>query len=113
MALNQWTTQIEQELTHAENARAAGNEGMARVCARRAAGLAIRAYLENQNLPVHSSSAYDLLARLPDLPGVSAACRAAADHLLTRVDESFNLPQPVDLIAQARLIAAELNPSQG
>ena len=40
-----WQLNIEAEFEKAEQARRRGNEGQARVCARRAAGIAIREYL--------------------------------------------------------------------
>jgi hypothetical protein len=40
--------------------RARGNEGQARVCARRAAGAVLREYFQRRGLPVRSPSAYDL-----------------------------------------------------
>lgn len=55
--------QIEQEFALAEQARARGNEGQARVCARRAAGIAIREYLTRRGIRPPSASAYDLLDR--------------------------------------------------
>ena len=56
-----WQTQIEAEFERAEQARARGNEGQARVCARRAAGIAVREYLTRSGIRPPSTSAYDLL----------------------------------------------------
>ena len=39
-----WQAEIQAELEKAQQARARGNEGQARVCARRAAGIAAREY---------------------------------------------------------------------
>ena len=49
------------ELQYAEQAREFKNEGMARVCARRAAGWAIKGYLHDHNLSIPTPTAIDLL----------------------------------------------------
>ena len=97
-----WQTQIDSEFEKAEQARARGNEGQARVCARRAAGIAIREYLTRQGIRPPSVSAYDLLNLLKDDPDLSADLKLIADHLTLRVTEEFKLPVDADLIAEAR-----------
>lgn len=104
---------IDEELERGAGARRDGFEGRARVCARRAAGIAIRAFLEQQGLPVPGPSAYDLLVYLRDLPGMSGEIREAAGHLSSRVDESFSLPVEIDLLAEARWLARELESQPG
>ncbi|HEX9017772.1 MAG TPA: hypothetical protein VF806_01210 [Anaerolineaceae bacterium] len=99
---------IEEELARGEAARRDGLEGRARVCARRAAGAAVREYLELQGLPIPGPSAVDLLTFLQNEPGTIQAVREAAGRLLARVDEGFALPVDVDLLADARWLAAEL-----
>lgn len=99
---------IEDELARGEAARRDGFEGRARVCARRAAGAAVREYMRLRELPLPGESAYDLLAGLQALPQLSAEARAAAEHLLARVDEGFALPAEIDLLAEARWLAGEL-----
>ncbi len=96
------------ELQAAEDARLAGNEGRARVCARRAAGMAARVFLSRRGVRMHSESAYDLLKQLAQIPGLSPDLRQAAVHLTLRVTESFTLPVDVDLIAEARKLCEEL-----
>ena len=97
-----WQTQIDSEFEKAEQARARGNEGQARVCARRAAGVAIREYLTRQGIRPPSVSAYDLLNVLKDDPDLSADLKLIADHLTLRVTEEFKLPVDADLIAESR-----------
>lgn len=99
---------IDAELARGAAARLEGFEGRARVCARRAAGEAIRAYLELRALPAPGPSAYDVLAYLRDLPGTPAEAREAAEVLLARVDESFSLPAGVDLLEEAQRLARVL-----
>ena len=97
-----WQAQIDSELEKAEQARARGNEGQARVCARRAAGIAIREYLTRQGTQPPSVSAYDLLNFIKEDPHLSSDLKQIADHLTLRVTEEFNLPVHADLIAEAR-----------
>jgi HEPN domain-containing protein len=99
---------IEQEFQRAEAARARGNEGQARVCARRAAGLAARAYLERQGRRPATASAYDLLKGLAADETLAAELREIAGHLILRVDEQFKLPAGLDLIAEARRLCEAL-----
>jgi HEPN domain-containing protein len=103
-----WQTEINRELERAEQARARKNEGQARVCARRAAGIAIREYLTRQGKRPPSTSAYDLLNLLKQDPRLSPDLRRIADHLTLRVTEQFNLPVNADLIAEARKFCEEL-----
>ena len=97
------------ELASAENARDSGFEGRARVNARRAAGLIARTYLEKQGIPVGSSSAYDVLQILHDQSESTDEIRQVIDHLLMRVDQDFNIPAQVDLIAETRWLIQTLN----
>jgi HEPN domain-containing protein len=97
-----WKTEILAELARAEQARARGNEGQARVCARRAAGIAARQYFTRQGRPIRTPSAYDLLNRLAEEPHLPPDLRQAAIYLTLRVTEEFKLPVEVDLIAEAR-----------
>ncbi len=99
---------IAEELERGAAARQEGLEGRARVCARRAAGAAIREYLALRGLEAPGPSAYELLAVLHDLPEVPPAARQAGELLLARVDEAFSLPANVDLLAEAERLAREL-----
>ena len=103
-----WQTQIGAEFERAEQARARGNEGQARVCARRAAGIAIREYLTRQGVRPPSVSAYDLLNFLKEDPHLPADLKLIADHLSLRVTEEFKLPIQADLVAEARTFCEDL-----
>jgi len=96
------------EFDRAAQARARGNEGQARVCARRAAGIAIREYLTRQAIRPPSSSAYDLLNLIKDDPDLSSDLKQIADRLTLRVTEEFKLPVDADLIAEARTFCEDL-----
>ena len=103
-----WQEEIQAEFTNAEAARAGGNEGRARVCARRAAGIAVREYMLRQGLRPHSTSAYDLLNMVRDNAELSTNLRQIAEHLTLRVNEEFKLPVNADLVAEARKFCDEL-----
>ena len=97
-----WQAEIEAEFTKAVQARARGNEGQARVCARRAAGIAAREYLLRRSIRPRSTSAYDLLNLLKEDMNLSSRLRSIAEHLTLRVTEEFKLPVEADLVAEAR-----------
>jgi quercetin dioxygenase-like cupin family protein len=103
-----WKIKFEAEIQRAESARSAGNEGMARVCARRAAGLALAEYYTRRRLPFNGPSAYDHLRTLAGLPDVPEQVRAVADHFLVRITPEHSLPVEADLIAEARWLAETL-----
>jgi hypothetical protein len=101
--------EIRAELDLAYAARAAGNEGRARVCARRAAGLAAREYLNHHGMvPYHadenqlrSGSAYEALQVLANLPGLDPELKSAAENLTRRLSSEFQPPKGIDLIEEA------------
>jgi hypothetical protein len=97
-------TQIELELERASQARAKNNEGQARVCARRAAGIAIRDYFNRKGIRPPAASAYDLLNHLREDSPLPPDLKLVADHLTLRVGEDFKLPVEADLIAETRLL---------
>ena len=108
-------TKIDEELSRGEAARREGFEGRARVCARRAAGAAIREFLQLRGLPLAGPSAVDLLAQLQALVeqgGILENDRPEVEqvigHLLMRVDEAFSLPIEADLLAETRWLAQTL-----
>jgi len=100
--------QIDIEIRKALLARSNGNEGQARVCARRAAGIAVRKYFEQKNLPFNNKSAYELLLSYINQPEISSTSRQNAVNLTMRVSESFQLPLNVDLIEEARSLCDHL-----
>jgi hypothetical protein len=106
--MNSWQTEIQAEFEKAAQARGRGNEGQARVCARRAAGIAIREYLHRRGIRPPSVSAYDLLNLIKDNALLSPDLKLIADHLTVRVTEEFKLPVDVDLIEEAKKFCDEL-----
>ncbi len=102
------TEQINQELERAKQARTLGNEGQARVCARRAAGIAARDYFARRGKVIRTPSAYDLLNSLTEDATLSEDLREIAAHLTWRVNEEFKLPPDMDLVAEAKRLCDKL-----
>ncbi len=100
--MTDWRSEIQAEFDRAAQARQRGNEGQARVCARRAAGLAVREYLSRRGIRPPSTSAYDLLNLVQEDPLLPSDLKQIAAHLTVRVTEEFKLPIDVDLVAEAR-----------
>jgi hypothetical protein len=105
-----WQQTLVEEFNMAASARAEGNEGRARVCARRAAGVAIREYLTRHGISAPSASAYDLLGELAIAPDTPPELKKICSHLTLRVSEEFKLPVDVDLVEESRQLCAALLP---
>lgn len=102
-----WRTTFDHELDQAEAARREGNEGKARVCARRAAGIAIGEYLARQGEFV-PGSAYARIQALASRPATPPELRAVCAHLLLRITPDHELPVEADLIAETRRLGEAL-----
>jgi hypothetical protein len=102
--MNDFNTQLRKEFEKAQQARINKNEGQARVCARRAAGIAIRVHLTRKGTHVPSMSSYDLLNLLKEDPLLPPNMKLIVDHLTIRVTEEFELPVDADLIAESRVL---------
>lgn len=104
----EWKKRAASEIGRAITARENGNEGKARVCARRAAGLIIGEYLQRREIPPPGPSAYDHLRLLLELADAPKQARQISEHLLQRVNQDFDLPIDVDLIEETRQLAKQL-----
>jgi hypothetical protein len=104
-----WQVEFEAELRRGTLARARGNEGRARVCARRAAGIVAREYLAPKGVSRPNAGALDVLKTLRLDPALPPDAVPLIDHLTQRVDEAFLLPAGVDLIADARQLLSLLD----
>jgi len=102
--MNNPANEIQVEFDAAQRARTNGNEGQARVLARRAAGIAIRDYYTRNGLPLPSRSAHDLLNLIKEQTLLPPDLKLVADHLTLRVTEEFKLPIDADLIAEAQAL---------
>lgn len=111
-----YSSEIYAELEQADAARASGNEGRARVCARRAAGMAARFFLTLHNVRLIGASqgekrvgsAYEALQTLATFPGLASNLKQAAVHLTMHVGEEFHLPPGIDLIDEAHILIGGL-----
>jgi hypothetical protein len=95
---------IERELARGRRALADGNEGMARVCARRAAGIAIGHCLDESR---RSGWAADAVHRLRSVEGDGTfpeSVRQAARRLTARVREDFTSPFQENPLDDAHII---------
>ena len=95
---------IEEELHQASHWRTEGNEGRARVCARRAAGWAVGNYRRRSSHTDVDDDAYKQLIWLRDQTDLDQQLREAADRLCTKVREDFELPHNEDPLEDAHLI---------
>jgi len=109
--MESWADEFRNEMELAREARTSGNEGRARVCARRAGGLAAREYLRLRGETAPALSAYELLRHLSAMIDVPSRARQSAVFLTLKVDEEFRLPQAVDLIAEAGELCRALHPT--
>jgi hypothetical protein len=100
----QYIETINKELAGARNAAGAGNDGMTRVCARRAAGVAIAWYIAEYPGAVKGTDALSRLKYLAEDPTFPADVREAAQKLITRITDRFQYPFSTDPIADASLI---------
>jgi HEPN domain-containing protein len=109
-SMTEWKTDYQHEIDMALSARQRQNEGQARVCARRAAGIVIRAYYQQRGQTIRTPSAYDLLKLVMDDLILPESVRQSAAKLTLRVNEAFELPLELDLVKEAESIARFLFP---
>ncbi len=96
--------QVQEELLLAKQSRLEGNEGRARVCARRAAGAAVQVYLDRKELSAHGENAIESLLTLKELVLLPDRVQQAVKSLVQRVNLDHNLPSDVDLIHEASIV---------
>jgi hypothetical protein len=94
-----WNAEYKKEIERALLARSGGHEGMARVCARRAAGIIIGEYLNRHGHSGLRKSAYERLSIFNGLPDVENKYKEIANHFLMKVNLDHNLPMKSDLIS--------------
>jgi hypothetical protein len=102
---------IAQELAAAEAAWKDGNEGKARVCARRAVARATEAW--SMHVPVRrwSGDAMDYLRHIQQDTSFPLPIRQAAERLSTKVTQRQSAPFTTDPIGDAKLIVAHFRAS--
>ena len=103
-----WEASFLSEIQQAQAARQRGNEGMARVCARRAAGIAVFAYFNRKGVDSRSPSAVERLKLLIALPDTPETVRETARYFLIHVTPEYALPIDVDLLEEAQKLRLSL-----
>jgi hypothetical protein len=104
----QWKDQYQVEISQAKSARVSGNEGMARVCARRAVGILLGEYFSQQGIPIPGPSGYDRIRVFQNLSHLNPQIRDTIEHFLIHVSPDRTLPGNIDLIAEAEWLASNL-----
>jgi hypothetical protein len=100
---------IEQELAAAEAAWKEGNEGKARVCARRAVARATEEWMERLPVRRWRGDAMEHLRQIQQDASFPLPIRQAAERLSTKVTQQQTAPFTTDPIADAKLIIAHLS----
>jgi len=95
---------IDLELNRAKKALTEGNDGMARVCARRAAGLAISFWLESNAREHYGTYAMNRLRSIQKDNTIPQEIKSAAEKLTTHINNSDALPFTDDPVNDAIII---------
>lgn len=103
-----WPVPITRELVGAAAAWKSGNDGKARVCARRAVALADEAWLAQQAFPSWSGDAMAHLRRIQQDMSFPSSVRQAAERLTTTVTKKQTAPFTTDPIGDANAVIAFL-----
>lgn len=108
MATENWRDKTDQELSMAVAARRAGNEGRARVCARRAAGHVIGEYFARNKIEFKPESALERIRFMYSYPDIEPGLQELIGHFLVHTTPEHELPIDADLIAEVDLLARQL-----
>jgi hypothetical protein len=100
---------IEQELAKAARGIQDGNEGLARVCARRAVAIGTQNLAKRSGTSGWTGDAMHQLRRIHEEEAFPQEVREAAQRLITTVTQRDRTPMSTDPIADARLILAHLD----
>lgn len=96
--------QIEKEFRQADQAAGEGNNGMVRVCARRAAGIAIRFWLQQHPRKFWGTDAMNQLRNVHLDQTVPQGVRSAARRLVARITPEFESPHKSDPLEDSRMV---------
>lgn len=108
MTKEQTVSQIEKEFATAAHAQKIGNDGMVRVCARRAAGVAITFWLQTNPRQRWGVDAMSQLRYLQLDESLPEDVRDAAKRLTTKVTEQFTSPFSTNPIEDANIVIDHL-----
>ena len=87
MVTENWRDKTDQELSMAAAARRAGNEGRARVCARRAAGHVIGEYFARNQVEFTSESALERIRYMYSSPNIEPGLHELIGHFLVHTSQ--------------------------
>ncbi|MCZ6800536.1 MAG: hypothetical protein O7F12_08620 [Nitrospirae bacterium] len=104
-----WQEQIEQELGQAASGLREKNDGLARVCARRAVGLTVQAWIERSGVRTWPVDVMNQLRKIQQQEIFPLELREAAQRFLTKVTQRCQAPFSTDPIADTGLILKYLD----
>lgn len=102
------SVRIDRELSAAKSAWAQGQEGKARVCARRAVALADRAWLAAAGNALWQGDAMAHLRRIQQHQEFPLPVREAAERLTTAITRRHDAPFTTDPVSDACFLIAHL-----
>jgi len=114
MNTNKEILKITQEITQAYEEKSKGKDGLARVCARRAVGWAIKKHLELQGVLLETPSVMNHISYMLNQPNINPEVQKILIHMLQKVEkgsvESGNFwpLQDVDLAEEAHWFVENL-----
>ena len=108
MSTQNWRELANQELEMARTSRLSGNEGRARVCARRAAGYVVGEYLIRNKINLETESALERLRFLFASPDIDPDQQELIGHFLVHTTPEHKLPIDADLIDEVEQLARQL-----
>ena len=109
--MHEWEKLFTERLQDAQNSRELGNEGRARVSARRAAAVVIYEYYRRNDPEILASipeSALDQIKFFISQPLTKEEFRTIGKNFLIRVSTDHSLPAGTDLIADAKFLRESL-----
>jgi hypothetical protein len=104
MTKEEATSQIGLEFERAGKAAREGNDGRVRVCARRAAGIAIRFWLQEHRRLHWGTDAVNQLRSVHLDQSIPLEVRSAARRLIARVTEALLRTAATDPIQDSRIV---------
>ena len=105
-----WQLDFEKEVDRAQKAREEGNEGMARVCSRRAAGVVVRAYYAFRGKTLKGASVLNHLRAIYESDNEPEDVKSVCRHFTLRITPDHLLPEDIDLIEDVIWLKATLFP---
>ncbi len=104
-----WRERIEEELAKAATRLREGNDGLARVCARRAVALGAQHRIARKGVIAPPADAMSQLRKIQEDEGFPLRVREGAQRLMTKVTQRDQVTISTDPIADARLILTYLD----